>query len=450
MDDRLIRAAVIDDEVIAGQRLKDRLTEMGYPTDFFPEGEPFLESFYSAPYDLVITDLKLPGVDGLEILHRIKAVREDTEVVVITGYGTIDSAIEAIREGAFHYLTKPIRLFEFENLISRIIEKILLRKETLSLRASLGQQAGFEGLIGASPEMNQVFRLIKKVAPLDCPVIIAGESGSGKELVAQAIHRLSPRKNGPIVSFNCGGFSPELIANELFGHEKGAFTGATSSKMGLLETANHGAVLFDEIAETPTEMQVKLLRVLQEKQFYRVGANQPTSLDIRVLAASNKDLGEEVKKGTFREDLFFRLNVVTIRLPSLKERTGDLELLLDHFLKKFNLSYGKNIKGFSKPALTALRRYYFPGNIRELENITARAAALSEGREIGLDDLPEALRPSEMNSEKDIGSLEDMEKEHIAKILRSVQGRREDAARILGVTRTTLWRKIKKYGLAED
>jgi len=449
MNNSFVRVAVVEDEAISGRRLMERLIDLGYPVDLFTDGESFLDSFFATPYDLVVTDIKLPGVNGLEILRQIKAREEDTEVVVVTGYGSIDTAIEAIRAGAFHYLTKPIRLDEFENLVSRIIEKILLRNEARGLKASIMGQAGLEGVIGASPQMNQVFRLIEKVAPLDCPVLIQGESGTGKELVARAIHRLSPRGRGPQVSFNCGGFSQDLIANELFGHEKGAFTGAFNAKMGLLETANHGTVLLDEIVEMPPDMQVKLLRVLQEKQIFRVGGTRPINLDIRILAASNRDVEAEVRQGAFREDLFFRLNVLTIHLPRLKDREGDLWLLTDHFLQKFSRSYNKKISGFSQEARDALSRYDFPGNIRELENIVARAVALSEGPDIKLKDLSPPVRNSVAASGGGMMSLEELEREHIIRVLEKAQGRRDEAAAILGITRTTLWRKIKKYGLAE-
>ncbi len=449
MNSPLIRIAIIDDEKISGQRLQEHLTGMGYPVDLFFDGESFLDSYQRAPHDLVVTDLKLPGVDGLEILRQVKARRLETEVVVITGYASIDSAIEATRSGAFHYLTKPIRLDEFENLIGRTIEKIQLHQEATDLRALIMREAGREGMIGTSPEMVRIFRLIEKVAPLDCPVIIFGESGTGKELVARAIHRLSLRRKAPIVSFNCGGFSPELIANELFGHEKGAFSGAFSTKLGLLETANHGTVLLDEIAEMPSDMQVKLLRVLQEGQIYRVGANRPVNLDIRILAASNRDLEQAVKQGDFREDLYFRLNVMTLSLPRLRDREGDLWLLADHFLNKLCETYRKNIKGFSAPALDLLVRYDYPGNVRELENIVARAVALAEGDQIQIQDLPPFLAGRQQASNCTWKSLEQLEQEHIARILKAVQGRRDQAADILGITRSTLWRKMKKFGLGD-
>jgi two-component system response regulator AtoC len=449
MDKPSVRLAIIEDEKISGLRLQEHLTESGYPVDLFFEGNSFLNAFMASPHDLVITDLKLPDLSGMDILRRVKARRSDTEVVVVTGYASIDSAIEALRAGAFHYLTKPIRLAEFDNLISRIIEKIKISNEASNLRALLTHNAGKAGIIGTSPEMQQVYRLIEKVAPLDCPVIIQGESGTGKELVARAIHLSSQRHQAPIVSFNCGGFSPELIANELFGHEKGAFTGAFAARMGLLQSANGGTVLLDEIADMPPDMQVKLLRVLEEGQIYRLGASRPVHLDIRILAASNRDLKEQVRNGLFREDLFFRLNVMTILLPRLVERKGDLWLLAEHFLHKFSKAYKKDIHGFSVKARDLLAQYEFPGNIRELENIIARAVALADGSEIQAEDLPPFLTGWRSAPDTGLQSLEEMERAHIAKVLRSVGGHRDRAAAVLGITRSTLWRKINKFGLAE-
>lgn len=449
MDKPAVRLAIIEDEKISGLRLQEHLAEADLPVDLYFEGNSFLNAFLASPYDLVITDLKLPDLSGMDILRRVKARHRDTEVVVITAYASIDSAIEAVRAGAFHYLTKPIRLAEFDNLISRIIEKIKISNEASSLRALMTHNAGKAGIIGTSPEMEQVYRLIEKVAPLDCPVIIQGESGTGKELVARVIHLLSRRQQAPIVSFNCGGFSPELIANELFGHVKGAFTGAFVSRMGLLQSADGGTVLLDEIADMPADMQVKLLRVLQEGQIYRLGASRPVQLDIRILAASNRDLEKHVRKGLFREDLFFRLNVMTISLPRLVERKGDLWLLADHFLQKYKNAYKKEVRGFAVQAREILAQYEFPGNIRELENIIARAVALADGTEIQIHDLPPFLAGFESPYDIRLHSLEEMECAHIAKVLQTVGGHRDKAASILGITRSTLWRKIKKFGLVE-
>lgn len=453
MENRIVRIAVIDDDKITANRLYESLDDLGYSADVFYDGESFLRAFSITPHDLVITDLKLGKIDGLEVLRKVKFKNKKTEVVVITGYGTIDTAIDAIRAGAFHYLTKPIRLDEFRNLVKRIIEKINLENETLRLRASMMQGAGLGKIIGCSPEMNRVFRLIEKVAPLDCPVLIEGESGTGKELVAQAIHSLNTRRSGPMVSFNCGGFSNELIANELFGHDKGAFTGAFSSKKGLLETAEHGTVFLDEIASMPMEMQVKLLRFLQEKQIYRIGGTTPLSLDVRILAASNKDLREEVEKNCFREDLYFRLKVITISLPRLVERQGDLDLLINHFLHKVSRAYDKKVSGLSREALAELENYHFPGNVRELENIIAHAVALSDTPQIQVSDLPRFLMEDVSSGAVQNMTLEDLEKDYLRRILIQSRHRRTEAARVLGITRTTLWRKIKKYGLdngAED
>jgi two-component system, NtrC family, response regulator AtoC len=442
-----VRLAIVEDEEISGRRLQEHLADAGYPVDLYLEGDSFLKAFFASPHDLVITDLKLPGLNGMEILRRIKARYRDTEVIVITGYASIDSAIEAVQEGAFHYLTKPIRLAEFDNLISRVVEKIRISREASSLRALMTHSAGRAGIIGTSPEMEQVYRMIEKIAPLDCPVIIQGESGTGKELVARAIHFLSQRHKAPIISFNCGGFSPELIANELFGHEKGAFTGAFTTRTGLLQSADGGTVLLDEITDMPADMQVKLLRVLQEGQIYPLGSSRPIQLDIRILAASNRDLKVQVDKGLFREDLFFRLNVMTIFLPRLADRTGDLWLLADHFLHIFNEAYNKDVHGFSAQARRVLGQYEFPGNVRELENIVARAVALAEGKEIQLGDLPQFLVTQPASAAEELKSLEEMERVHIAKVLQSVGGHRDKAAAILGITRSTLWRKINKFSL---
>jgi two-component system response regulator AtoC len=354
MDKPPVRIAIIEDEKIAGLRLQEHLTEYGYPVDLFFEGESFLNAFQAAPHELVITDLKLPGLGGMDIIRAVKSQRRDTEVVVITGYASIDSAIEAVRAGAFHYLTKPIRLAEFDNLVSRIIDKINISHEASDLRALMEHNAGKAGMIGTSPEIENVYRLIEKVAPLDCPVIIQGESGTGKELVARAIHLLSHRHKAPIVSFNCGGFSPELIANELFGHEKGAFTGAVRRKIGRFEQADGGTVFLDEIGEIPATAQIKLLRVLQSQKFERLGGEDTIGIDVRILAATNRNLMQEVQAGRFREDLYYRLNVIPIELPPLRSRGNDIPLLAGHFLKRFAAEQSKSIERFSSEAMRIL------------------------------------------------------------------------------------------------
>ncbi|MFH1033524.1 MAG: sigma-54 dependent transcriptional regulator [Pseudomonadota bacterium] len=441
--------ALVEDDPTTARRLEECLLGLGYRVDSYQAGEPFLEQLPSAPPDLVVTDLKLPGLDGMEILRRVKAQDPQVEVVVVTGHGSIEAAIEAIKAGAFHFLTKPFRLEEFRNLVGQVAEKIALRREARELRASLRQNLGMEGMVGASPQMNQVFRLVEKVAPLDCPVLIQGQSGTGKELVARAIHQLSPRRQRPLVSFNCGGFSDGLIAGELFGHEKGSFTGAFRAKKGLLEAADQGTVFLDEITEMSTDMQVKLLRVLQESQLFRVGGTRPIHLDLRVLAASNRDIREEARLGRFREDLYFRLNVVTITLPRLVEREGDLPLLMDHFLRQYSQAYHKGLLSFSRAARALLEAYHFPGNVRELGNVVAQAVALCEGPEILPPDLPPYLSQIGQAPAGGLASMEAMEEAHIRRVMDQVGNHRGEAAKILGMTRTTLWRKLKKYGLVE-
>ena len=442
--------AVVEDDPTTAERLRSCLEGLGYRGKLFKNGENFLAGLESAVPDLLVTDLKLPGLDGLEILRRVKASHPAVEVVVITGHGSIETAIEAIKAGAFHFLAKPFRLEEFRSLVGQVMEKVRLRQEAEELRASLRRQVGMEGLVGASPQMAQVLRLVEKVAPLDCSVLIEGASGTGKELVARAIHHLSPRAQGPMVCFNCGGFSDGLIASELFGHEKGAFTGAAKTKKGLLEAADQGTLLLDEVTEMSPDMQVKLLRVLQEGQIFRVGGTRPIHLDLRVLAACNRDIREEVHSRRFREDLYFRLNVVNIRLPRLVERQGDLPLLLEHFLRQYCQAYHKPFLSFSRAAKAFLEAYHFPGNVRELSNIVAQSVALSEGPEVLPADLPAYLQQASRESASSLRSLEQMEEEHIRRVLAGVGHNRSEAAKILGMTRTTLWRKLKKLGLAED
>jgi transcriptional regulator with PAS, ATPase and Fis domain len=334
-------------------------------------------------------------------------------------------------------------------LVKRALDKVMLVKEKEALKEELFSQARPAEIIGNSKAMHEVFQLISKVAPLDCNVLIQGESGTGKEMVARALHRRSPRKHRPFVSFNCGGFTEELITNELFGHEKGAFTGAAETKIGLLEAANTGTIFLDEIGEMPVSMQVKLLRFVQERAFLRVGGVKPLPLDVRLLAASNRDFKEMVKSGTFREDLYYRLNVILITLPPLRSRPDDVPLLVRHFLNKCSHALGKEVQSMSSEALAILKHYPFPGNVRELENIIERAVALSDDNEIIARDLPSDLRELSMSSleTQSYMTLEEKEKRYIQEVLNKTNQRKNLAAEILGLPRTTLWRKMKHHGL---
>jgi DNA-binding NtrC family response regulator len=443
-----MRIAVVDDEAIVQRRLKTALEKEGHQVTACASGEEFLQEAEAAEFDLVYLDVVLPGLNGMEVLKRIKARAPDTAVILITGHASIDAAVGAIKSGAFHYVSKPLKLEEIRNLTQMVQENRRLLEENRRLRARLEPLEGWGEMIGVSPAMKEVFAVLRKVAPLDCPVLIQGESGTGKELVARLIHRESPRRDQPFVAFNCGGFTEELIASELFGYERGAFTGAAATKIGILETAHRGTVFMDEIGDMPPSMQGKLLRVLQDKRILRVGGNRPIQLDFRFLAATNKDLKKAVAAGTFREDLYFRLNVVQINLPSLRERTEDLPLLIRYFLKQCAQKFAKRVTGLDKAAREVLLAYSYPGNVRELQNLIERAVALTEGEILTLEDLPADLRDYAVPGGGRFSTLEEQEREYIRQVLTSTRHNLGEAARILALPRTTLWRKLKKYGLS--
>jgi len=443
------RIAVVDDEPITAREVARGLEKAGYTVESFGDGESMLRRLEEAEFDLVVCDLRLPGIDGLEVLKVVRTKRPSVEVIIVTGFGSIDTAIDAIQAGAFHFVTKPVKLAELKVLAQRALEKVALVKEKEALKKALFAETRPSGIIGHSQPMQEVFRLIEKVAPLDCSVLIQGESGTGKEIVARALHEGGPRRNRPFVSFNCGGFTEELIANELFGHEKGAFTGATNTKIGLLEAAHKGSILLDEISEMPPSMQVTLLRFVEERTVMRVGGVRPIPVDVRLIAASNRDLKEMVRQHGFREDLYYRLNVVVISLPPLRDRLEDLPLLVEHFLSKYAPAFGKKITGVSKEVLEVLLQYPFPGNVRELGNIVERAVALSDDTQIGLNDLPSDLQELSMSGVEGQAwpSLEEREREYVKKVLALTDGHKSRAADILGIPRTTLWRKLKRFGL---
>lgn len=444
------RIAVIDDEPIIGREIKRGLSkEPRYEVETFPDGESALQRLARSSFDLLLCDLRLPGMSGLEVLQEARRRLPHCEVILITAHSSVDSAIEAIRAGAFHYVTKPVKMADLRLMVKRALEKVTLIREKEALKEALFSQNRPPEIIGNSKAMLNVFRLIEKVAPLDSNVLIQGESGTGKEMIARAIHQRSGRKQQSYISFNCGGFTEELIANELFGHEKGAFTGATEAKIGLLEAAHRGTIFLDEIGEMPHSMQVKLLRFVEERTLLRVGGVKPLAIDVRLIAASNQDLKEMVKSRVFREDLYYRLNVVLISLPPLRTRPDDIPLLIRHFLEKYSRAFGKEARGVSSDVLDILSRYPFPGNVRELENIIERAVALSDEAEISAHDLPSDLRELSMRSletEPKL-TLEELERKYIQEVLAKTNHHKGLAAEILGLPRTTLWRKLKQYGL---
>ena len=444
---------VIDDEPLMRITVRDALMAEGYKVVTAETGEKGLEILGEERVDILLTDLKLPDKDGIQILREVKALNQETEVILMTAYGTIDSAVMAMKEGACDYLTKPFSLDELLLLVKRLFRMKELEEENLSLRKRVEERYGLEGLVGKSGPMLRIYELIETVARTDATVLIQGESGTGKELAANAIHLQSPRKNAPFIKVNCAALPETLLETELFGHEKGAFTGALRQRKGRFESAHRGTLFLDEIGDLPLSVQVKLLRVLQERQFERVGGNETISVDVRLICATLKDLKEGIQKGVFREDLYYRLNVVPLVLPPLRERQEDILLLTDHFIEKISRKMGKEITAISEEAKTLLMKYTFPGNIRELENMLERAVALIRGTVIQAQDLPDEIcgrsNPVTMICEKIRGSkplsqaVSLFEKEYIQSVLEKTKGKKGQAAEVLGISRKSLWEKIK-------
>ncbi|MGE5255446.1 MAG: sigma-54-dependent transcriptional regulator [Hyphomicrobiales bacterium] len=448
------RILVVDDESIARENLAYILRKEGHEVVCAENGEAALKALAGSGFDLVMTDLRMQGVDGLQVLEAAKKCQPPPEVIVITGFATVATAVEAMRKGAFFYVSKPYQIEDVRALAQQALEKRALRQEVQDLKQQVSARAAQPLLIGTSPKMESLKKSIQQIAPADCAVVILGETGTGKELVARMIHHLSPRAANHFLAVNCGAFNEELLANELFGHEKEAFTGARGVKKGLLETVQGGTILLDEIAEMPLSMQVKLLRVLQEKKLMRVGGTVEIPVDIRVLAATNKNLKEEVEKGAFRHDLYFRLSVMTLLVPPLSERRDDIPLLCRHFLQKFGRDQARPVTGIDDAVLQVLMEYEFPGNIRELENIMERAVALTRGPLISLEDLPADLQQRRIilrrgQSTHEYLTLEENEREYIAWVLKQVNHNKTRAAEILAIDRVSLWRKLRRYRMED-
>lgn len=445
------RILVIDDEQIARDNLEYILNKEGYDVVPVESGIHGLKKLATQEFDLVLTDLKMKQIDGMEVLTRTKEMYPDTEVIIITAYATVNTAIEAMRKGAYYYLPKPLKIDEVRLLVKRALERKRLVDELRDLKKNAADQPKTPFIVGKSRRMQEISSMVSQIAPTDCNVLIFGDTGTGKELIASAIHAQSHRAEERFMAFNCGAFSEELLTNELFGHEKDAFSGATSTKIGLLETAHKGTVFLDEIGDMPLSMQIKLLRVLEEKSLLRVGGTRPIEVDIRVVAATNKDLIHEVDAGRFRKDLYYRLNVVSLSLPSLAERKDDVPLLAHHFLKRYGEAQGKDIEGFSEEAMETLSHYEYPGNIRELENIVERAVALCNDREILPKHLPAELGQFSFKVHCQPGhqwpTLEENELSYIRWVLVKTNGNKTRAAEILGIDRVSLWRKLKRWGL---
>ncbi|MGB4781649.1 sigma 54-interacting transcriptional regulator, partial [Candidatus Methylomirabilis sp.] len=408
-------------------------------------GEEALEQLRAREFDVVLLDLKMPGIGGMEALRRIRESGTSAEVVILTGHPDVDSAINAMKLGAYDYLTKPFKLSELEEVLRRAAERKRLREENTALRRMVAQREPAPIMIGQSPAIASLLATVRRIAPSEASVLIQGESGTGKSLVAKAIHAASPRASGPFLIINCSGFQDPLLESELFGHEKGAFTGATSVKQGLFEVAGSGTLLLDEVGEMSPAMQAKLLQVLDTKELRRVGGTRVHRADVRIIAATNKDLAQEVRTGRFREDLYYRLNVVSLTLPSLRERKEDIPLLIEHFLRQFRVT-GQKAKTVFPEAMPLLADYPWPGNVRELANTIERLLILSSGDVISLEDLPPNIRfPSGLTGGP--ASLVEMERLHLIRVLDHTGGKKMQAARLLGIDLKTLNSKIKRYNI---
>jgi len=440
---RKISILIVDDEESVRDSLYNWFTEDGYAVESAENARKALSMLESENFDIILADIKMPGMDGLEMLRRIKTLKKDAIVIVMTAFATVNTAVMALKDGAFDYVTKPFDPDDLSHLIRNASKQIELSHENENLKNSVVMLENVDDLIGKSEPMQQVLRQIESMSQTNSSVIIFGESGTGKELIARAIHSNSPRKFYPMVSVPCGALTDSLLESELFGHEKGAFTGAMYNRKGRFEMADSGTILLDEIATISAKMQVELLRVLETKTFVRVGGNKEIASDFRVICATNKDLKSMVEQGTFREDLYYRLNVMTIKVPPLRERTSDIPLLVNYFIKKYCTTMNRPLLAIDDSALQRMMEYPFPGNIRELENMIERAIVVGNGKKIALKDLPFGKD----TIDNSIESLDDFEKAFILKILSKYSWNITRTAKALKVDRVTLYNKIKKYDL---
>jgi DNA-binding NtrC family response regulator len=445
------RILVVDDEPAQRELVCGFLRKRGFDVAEAGGGKEAVARFKQEPFDLVLTDQRMPDLSGLEVLEAVRSTSPETAVVIITAHGTIETAVSAVKAGAADYLTKPLNLDDLLHRVDRVRERQRLVAENRELREALAERHRVEGIIGDSGRMQEVLSLVRRVAPSDATVLIRGESGTGKELIANALHHASSRAAGPLVKVNCAALAESLLETELFGHEKGAFTGAVAARKGRFELADGGSIFLDEIGDLPPQVQVKLLRVLQEREFERVGSSRPVKVNVRLLAATHRDLEALAREGRFREDLYYRINVVTIVLPPLRERREDLPPLIEHFLRVFAGKNGKTVRGLTREARETLLRYDYPGNIRELENLIERAVVLTRDDVIGLEDLPltlEAAAPESGEGAGLLAAVEGLERRMIREALAKADGTQTRAAELLGISERVLRYKLKKYGLS--
>lgn len=449
---------IVDDEPGMREFLEIMLQKDGYVIDTAADGAEAIDKIEESLFDLAIVDIQMPVLNGIEVLKKINEKSPDTTVIMITAYASHETAIEAMKLGAYDYITKPFKIDEIKLVIKKALDKKKLERENTRLRKELETQYGFGNIIGRSPSIVKVFELIKRVAELNVNVLITGESGTGKELVARAIHYSGSRRDNPFVPVNCGAIPEQLMESELFGYKKGAFTGAVRDKTGLFEEANNGTIFLDEIGDLPLHLQVKLLRVIEDKMIRPLGATEPVSIDVRIIAATNKKLEEEVAAGTFREDLFYRLNVIKMTLPPLRERRIDVSPLAIHFINKYSKEMEKDIRGISPKALEILENYHYPGNVRELENIIARCVALESSNVIRQETLPQLVTgrdyldlDTSFSSSSSLDSLlGNVEKKMIEKALGNTNGNKTEAAKLLGITLRSLRYRLAKHRMEDE
>ncbi len=446
------RVLVVEDDQALASTLAEVLEMDGHEVEYRTSAKEAARLLGKAPWDVVVTDLVLKDGDGFEILQAARKQRPPSQVIMVTGHGSRSLAVRALREGAAYFLEKPIDMEELQAKVSRAARERAREVENRELRRQVDKAYGMEGLVGRSPGMVRLFDILWQIAPTDATVLIRGESGTGKELVARALHNLSPRREGPFVALNCGGMNEGIIESELFGHVKGAFTGAYADRKGKIEYADGGTLFLDEVGEMPLGTQVKFLRVLEERKVTRLGSNKARDVDVRVVAATNAPLEEKVEKGEFRRDLYYRIKVVEVVLPPLREKPEDIPLLVDHFIKHFAKLHDRNVQGIEKEALHQLMAYSWPGNVRELKNTVETMVVTSKGPLLGVDDLPPGIRKEGSSRREpflDLGSmtLAEMEKEMIRAALARNGGNRAKAAASLGIGERTLYRKIKEYDL---
>ena len=447
---------IVDNDQSHADTVAESLERVGFRCRVAASGNEGARLIEESPFDVVITDLVMNDIDGLGILARSKAEQPDAEVILMTGHGTVASAVEAMRRGAFNYLLKPLDVAQLRANAEKAVESSRLKRVNVELQRRLDERFGFEGVIGDSPQMRDVIERLKRIAPTNASVLIQGETGTGKELVAQAIHQNSPRKSKPFVALNCAALSENILESELFGHVKGAFTDASADRIGKFEYAHGGTMFLDEVGDMPLPTQIKLLRVLENGEITRVGSNHPIKVNVRILSATNRNLEDSITAGTFRSDLYHRLKVVTIRLPTLCERSQDIPILIDYFIRQFSTRHGKQIRGMSPAARRKLLGFDWPGNVRQLRNVVESMVVVDYDGLLDVDDLPEEFSgPTEPTGEPSSASLTalvgrpltELEKLFVSETLRLTAGNREEAAKMLGIGERTLYRKIKEYGL---